>query len=243
MTSIMGGAGGSFQLRPCSCPTCPGSSGRISTVFGSKSIAALGRSYAWAFLGVASTLLATRGGVRCEALQAGSTPPSVQVDSHQKESYTDYTIIRMPGDGRCLFRAVAHGACVRSGMPAPSHTLQAQLADELRAKAVDELVKRREEIEWCLEGKFEDYVAAMRRSHVWGGEPELLMLSHVLRAPITVYIPDAKNVGGIISIQEYGQDHANKHDPIRVLYNGSSHYDALQFPYADDKLEKLSSKL
>lgn len=38
----------------------------------------------------------------------------------------------IPGDGRCMFRSVAHGACVRSGKPAPSERLQKELADELR---------------------------------------------------------------------------------------------------------------
>lgn len=40
----------------------------------------------------------------------------------------------IPGDGRCLFRAVAHGACIRSGKPAPSESMQRELADELRAR-------------------------------------------------------------------------------------------------------------
>lgn len=32
-----------------------------------------------------------------------------------------------------------------------------------------------------LEGDFESYVRQIRKPHVWGGEPELLMCSHVLR--------------------------------------------------------------
>lgn len=39
----------------------------------------------------------------------------------------------IPGDGRCLFRSVAHGACLRAGKPSPSEGLQRELADELRA--------------------------------------------------------------------------------------------------------------
>jgi hypothetical protein len=31
-----------------------------------------------------------------------------------------------------------------------------------------------------IEGDFDNYVERMRQPHVWGGEPELLMLSHVL---------------------------------------------------------------
>ncbi|KAL0462143.1 UNVERIFIED_CONTAM: OVARIAN TUMOR DOMAIN-containing deubiquitinating enzyme 4 [Sesamum latifolium] len=40
----------------------------------------------------------------------------------------------IPGDGRCLFRSIAHGACIRSGKPAPNEKLQRELADDLRAR-------------------------------------------------------------------------------------------------------------
>lgn len=46
--------------------------------------------------------------------------------------------------------------------------------------------------------------------------------------PITVYMHD-KDSGGLISIAEYGQEYG-KDDPIRVLYHGCGHYDALHFP-------------
>ncbi|KAJ4829573.1 hypothetical protein Tsubulata_031625 [Turnera subulata] len=148
--------------------------------------------------------------------------------SHGKKVYTDYSIIGIPGDGRCMFRSVAHGACLRAGKLAPSESLQRELADDLRAKVADEFIKRREETEWFIEGDFETYVAQMRKPHVWGGEPELLMASHVLKMPITVYMYD-NDAGGLISIAEYGQEYG-KDDPIRIIYHGFGHYDALQFP-------------
>ena len=49
-----------------------------------------------------------------------------------------------------MFRAVAHGACLRSGKPAPDESTQRTMADELRNKAIDELVKRRETTEWYV---------------------------------------------------------------------------------------------
>ncbi|KZV53332.1 OTU domain-containing protein-like [Dorcoceras hygrometricum] len=146
----------------------------------------------------------------------------------EKKVFTDYSVIGIPGDGRCLFRSVAHGACVRSGKSPPSETLQKELADELRARVADELVKRREETEWFIEGDFDTYVSNMRKPHEWGGEPELLMASHVLRMPITVYMYD-RNSGGLISIAEYGQEYGND-NPIEVLYHGFGHYDALHIP-------------
>ncbi|KAL6982376.1 OVARIAN TUMOR DOMAIN-containing deubiquitinating enzyme 4 [Sarracenia purpurea var. burkii] len=54
----------------------------------------------------------------------------------------------VPGDGRCLFRSVVHGACLRAGQPSPSDNLQKELADELRDKVVDEFIKRRTDTEW-----------------------------------------------------------------------------------------------
>ncbi|XP_038903221.1 OVARIAN TUMOR DOMAIN-containing deubiquitinating enzyme 4 isoform X2 [Benincasa hispida] len=148
--------------------------------------------------------------------------------SHGKKVYTNYSVIGIPGDGRCLFRSVAHGACLRSGKPAPSESLQRVLADELRSKVADEFIKRREETEWFVEGNFDTYVSNMRKPHVWGGEPELFMASHVLHAPIIVYMYD-KDSGGLISIAEYGDEYG-KENPIRVLYHGFGHYDALQIP-------------
>ncbi|XP_029118545.1 OVARIAN TUMOR DOMAIN-containing deubiquitinating enzyme 4 isoform X5 [Elaeis guineensis] len=134
----------------------------------------------------------------------------------------------IPGDGRCLFRSVVHGACICSGKPLPDEDLQRELADELRARVADEFVERRAETEWFVEGDFDTYVSQIRKPHVWGGEPELFMASHVLQMPITVYMLD-EDAGGLITIAEYGQEYG-KEDPIRVLYHGFGHYDALQIP-------------
>lgn len=84
-----------------------------------------------------------------------------------------------------------------------------------------------------IEGDFDRYISRIRKPHVWGGEPELLMASHVLRMPITVYMYD-KDRGGLITIAEYGQEYG-KENPIRVLYHGFGHYDALQIPAKDGR--------
>uniref|UniRef100_A0A803PHD8 Ubiquitin thioesterase OTU n=1 Tax=Cannabis sativa TaxID=3483 RepID=A0A803PHD8_CANSA len=142
-----------------------------------------------------------------------------------------FSMSGIPGDGRCLFRSVVHGASIRTGKPSPSESLQRELADELRAKVADEFVKRRADTEWFLEDDFETYVGQMRQPHSWGGEPELLMASHVLQMPITVYMRDKndKSSSGLRIIAEYGQEYG-KDNPIRVLYNGCGHYDALRSP-------------
>ncbi|XP_008222061.1 PREDICTED: OTU domain-containing protein At3g57810-like isoform X1 [Prunus mume] len=145
-------------------------------------------------------------------------------------------LLGIPGDGRCLFRSVVQGACLRAGKPSPSEALQRELADELRAKVqnelnfiplvADEFIKRRADTEWFLEDDFETYVVQMRQPHIWGGEPELLMSSHVLKVPITVYMRDSDS-GSLKIIAEYGQEYG-KDNPIRVLYHGYGHYDTMR---------------
>ncbi|KAL4279480.1 hypothetical protein GQ457_03G009160 [Hibiscus cannabinus] len=143
--------------------------------------------------------------------------------------------IGIPGDGRCLFRSVIHGAWLRSGKQSPSERSQKALADELRAKVhmvsslvADEFIKRRADTEWFVEGDFDKYVVRMRQPHIWGGEPELLMCSHVLKTAITVYMKEKKS-GSLKTISEYGQEYG-KENPIKVLYHGYGHYDVLGCP-------------
>lgn len=45
-----------------------------------------------------------------------------------------YIYIGVLADGRCLFRAIAHGACLKNGEEAPNESRQRELADELRVK-------------------------------------------------------------------------------------------------------------
>lgn len=144
-----------------------------------------------------------------------------------KKVHTNYSVTAIAGDGRCLFRAVAHGSSLRRGDGALNENDQRELADALRNKVADELVTRRSETEWFIEGDFDVYVNSMRQPEVWGGEPELLMLSHVLEMPITVYMADQNKTGGLIAICEYGQDYGSE-APIGVLYHGQGHYEAVQ---------------
>ncbi|KAJ7568651.1 hypothetical protein O6H91_01G042200 [Diphasiastrum complanatum] len=200
-----------------------------------------GRHSAWLLFGVCSSV-ASAGAIAASSLHANNLAlaealsgddeeaqrQNKSIASHGKPVLKEYTVTGIPGDGRCLFRAVAHGACLRKGKPAPTESTQRKLADELRNKVVDELILRRSETEWFIEGDFDIYTERMREPHVWGGEPEILMLSHVLKMPITVYMSE-KNSKGLIAIAEYGQEYG-KGRPVRLLYHGFGHYDALQLP-------------
>ncbi|KAH1045915.1 hypothetical protein J1N35_036699 [Gossypium stocksii] len=140
----------------------------------------------------------------------------------------NYKVTGILADGRCLFRAIAHGACLRSGEEAPDENRQRELADELRAQVVNELLKRREETEWFIEGDFDAYVKEIQQPYVWGGEPELLMASHVLKTRIFVYLIH-RSSGNLINIAKYGEEYQKeKENPINVLFHGYGHYDILE---------------
>jgi OTU domain-containing protein 6 len=130
------------------------------------------------------------------------------------------------------------------------------LADALRARACDELVARREDVEWFIEGDFETYVERMRNPRAWGGEPEILMLARALRTPIEVFVvvegenASAREGGELRSIGRYGEDEEEEEDGdeeeeeeegeeegasggaeggggVAVLFHGAGHYEAL----------------
>ncbi|XP_050282038.1 uncharacterized protein LOC126722921 [Quercus robur] len=141
----------------------------------------------------------------------------------------DYRVTGVLADGRCLFRAIAHGACLRSGVEAPDDNRQRELADELRAQVVDELSRRREETEWFIEGDFDAYVTRIQQPYVWGGEPELLMASHVLKTPISVFMIN-RTSGALVNIAKYGEEYRkDEESPINVLFHGYGHYDLLEY--------------
>jgi len=142
--------------------------------------------------------------------------------------FGNYRVTAVTADGRCLFRAIAHVACLRNGEEAPDENRQKELADELRAQVVDELLRRRKEIEWSIEGDFDAYVKRIEQPYVWGGEPELLMASHVVKTPITVYMID-RSSGDLVKIANYGEEYQkDKESPITILFHGYGHYDILE---------------
>lgn len=161
---------------------------------------------------------------------------SVTADESTEESVlndgvsTNYRITGVPADGRCLFRAIAHIACLRNGEEAPDEIRQTELADELRAQVADELLRRRKETEWFIEGDFDVYVKRIQQPYVWGGEPELLMASHVLKTKISVFMLD-RSSGSLINISNYGEEYQQDEEiPIKVLFHGYGHYDILEVP-------------
>ncbi|XAR52286.1 hypothetical protein NMG60_11020265 [Bertholletia excelsa] len=188
---------------------------------------------AWLLFGVCACLAAP--------LECADVTPTVAVGNEVQDlaidtivskmnddSSANYRVTGVTADGRCLFRAIAHVACLRNGEEAPDEIRQRELADDLRAQVVDELLKRRKETEWFIEGDFDAYVERIQQPYVWGGEPELIMASHVLKTPISVFMID-RSSGSLAKIANYGEEYQNgKISPITILFHGYGHYDILE---------------
>ncbi|CAI5977734.1 unnamed protein product [Closterium sp. NIES-64] len=159
-----------------------------------------------------------------------------------------YSVRRVQADGRCMFRALVSGMAANKNM-ALSPADETREADELRLAVADALCgseKRRAAYEEALiaitvEESLSRYCQRITRPDFWGGESELLVLSRMCSQPIIVYIPESKARqgarwgGGVVPIAEYGSEfgraagaHGNKpRKAVRLLYNGSNHYDLL----------------
>lgn len=157
-----------------------------------------------------------------------------------------YSVQKVTGDGRCLFRALVKGMSLNKGISLDPRE-ERENADELRM-AVKEVIcyneKERLQYEEALmaitvEQSLSRYCQRIGRPDFWGGESELLVLSKLCCQPITVYIPEHEHArgglgSGFIPIAEYGTEFGKvsrkgqkPRKVVRLLYSGKNHYDLL----------------
>ncbi|EME30282.1 peptidase [Galdieria sulphuraria] len=140
--------------------------------------------------------------------------------------------VSVKGDGRCLFRAIAKCLAHNEGRALPER-LEVADADALRKEAHKIIcIEQREKFEksMIIEGNLRRYCQELLKPSFYGGEPEIWVLSEVFQVPIQVYLQTEN--GEYKKIVEYGKSFWNKKEgggvlPIRLLYNGVNHYDAL----------------
>ncbi|XP_015086368.1 OTU domain-containing protein At3g57810 [Solanum pennellii] len=169
--------------------------------------------------------------------------PSLGGASPALKKVERYSVQKITGDGRCMFRALVKGMAVNKGVKLHPRD-ERDDADELRM-AVKEAIcddeKERLKYEEALvaitvEESLRRYCQRIGRSDFWGGESELLVLSKLCCQPIMVYIPEQEHGGrgsGFIPIAEYGAEfrkgskNRKARKVVRLLYSGRNHYDLL----------------
>ncbi|PSS34624.1 OTU domain-containing protein [Actinidia chinensis var. chinensis] len=171
--------------------------------------------------------------------------PSIGGGSPAIKKVERFSVQKVTGDGRCLFRALVKGMALNKGITLNPRE-EREDADDLRV-AVKEVIcdsgKERVQYEEALvaitvEESLKHYCQRIGRSDFWGGESELLVLSKLCCQPITVYIPEHEHTksgwgAGFIPIAEYGSEFGKGSGKgkvrkvVRLLYSGKNHYDLL----------------
>ncbi|KAJ8608324.1 hypothetical protein CTAYLR_009413 [Chrysophaeum taylorii] len=119
-------------------------------------------------------------------------------------------LVRVSGDGNCLFRSVAHQIYGDD----KHHAL-------VRQRCLDYMEQERAYFEPYVAMDFASYVAEKRRDGSWGDEPELQALCELYDRPAQVW---SYNAGGAKVLRAF---HGTDCPPMRLSYYGGGHYDSI----------------
>ncbi|XP_014490714.1 OTU domain-containing protein At3g57810 isoform X1 [Vigna radiata var. radiata] len=180
----------------------------------------------------------------CSALffaRIGSSGSSSIGHSPAMRKLEHFSVQKVTGDGRCLFRALVKGMAYNKGTVLNQRE-ERENADELRMAVKEAICENEGErnlyeealIAIRVDEPLNRYCQRIARPDFWGGESELLVLSKLCKQPIVVYIPEHEHRGGgfgsgFIPIAEYGSEFrkGSRRKAVRLLYSGKNHYDLL----------------
>jgi hypothetical protein len=139
-----------------------------------------------------------------------------------KEWGWDYHLV--PGDGWCLFHAVA----VTIGRAGQGKILMEEV--------VDHMMKNKKEFKGFMEDNesLETHIAKVRAIG-WSGQPELLAISQLTSRPIEMWAP------GDVGIPTIRKPYVPAPGSIKLAYYPGNHYDALLAGGKSRNLGELSS--
>lgn len=140
-------------------------------------------------------------------------------------------IIRVDGDGNCLFRAVAHQLY-----------LDESRHIELRTRCVQHMKEHWERYKSFCDSDFDAYLRSMEVSGTWGDNLEIYALEEVLDRFICIYSSEGKEVKPM-KIHFDDDFHLEGVEPILLTYHGQSHYNSLFNEKCPLPLQSRSSKL
>ncbi|TKY63423.1 OTU domain-containing protein [Spatholobus suberectus] len=108
-----------------------------------------------------------------------------------------FSVQKVTGDGRCLFRALVKGMAYNKGVVLNQRE-ERENADELRMAVKEAICENEGErklyeevlIAITVDEPLKRYCQRIVRPDFWGGESELLVLSKLCKQPIIVYIPE-----------------------------------------------------
>lgn len=127
-------------------------------------------------------------------------------------------LVRVAGDGNCLFRSVSHQVYGDD-----SHHAM------VRSRCMDYMVAERAFFEPYVAQDFDAYVAEKREDGAWGDEPELQALCELYDRSAQVWSYDG--AGGAKVIRAFHREEEATESsgvpPMRLSYFGDGHYDSV----------------
>ena len=137
--------------------------------------------------------------------------------------YYNAKLVRQPGDGSCLFHSMSYG--LKDGINASK--LRSELcqfiANNPECKICDTPLS--DWIKWDSSVSCSQYARKMSGNASWGGGIEMACTSLIKKCNVHVY---ERNMFGYKRISAFDYTHEpEKRKTIRVVYQGSCHYDAL----------------
>ena len=172
------------------------------------------------------------------AKASGAAQPLGRLESGAGVEYL--SCVKVKPDGRCLFRSLVLGLAANKGTVLSSQQEEKE-ADLLRGACAEALCPSLESrakypeavLSIKAEMTIQEYCKRVTLPNFWGGESELLVLTQLLRQPVTIYLPaDGGRSLGYTPLVSYGTQFATTKSgqprkKVKLLYSNGNHYDLL----------------
>lgn len=133
--------------------------------------------------------------------------------------------VRMPGDGACLFHALAHGLSVLGLENDEGFAVRHRIADFI-ARNPDHCIAGTELkhwVDWDSQKQVQEYAQTLSRGHLWGGAIEMRVFCHIYRVDLGVYQASSS---GLKRISDFAAEQKPR-GTVLIIYSNGNHYDAL----------------
>lgn len=136
------------------------------------------------------------------------------------------SVVRMPGDGSCLFHSIAHGLGAY-GHHEDGYTIRQQVASFLSQNADREIAGNslRSWVDWDSRLTVKNYSSRLTSGGFWGGAIEMAACAQLYGVDVAVYEEEYFG-SGFRRISDFLSD-SRPRGYVAVLYLGRMHYDAL----------------
>ena len=150
-------------------------------------------------------------------------PPSASVE--KATAVRVGRVTPMPGDGNCLFHALAHNVRDKLGLNVNHASVRAAVS-MLISRSPDQLINGepiRSWVEWDSAHTPEVYATRMAKPGAWGGGIEIAIVAAIFKARVRVWAPTGMQ-DRYAHIADFGDDE----QIFDVVYVGRAHYNAIR---------------